>query len=91
MTNLLVYVLYGSLLVHIILVGICVYRVWRGENIADRLIGSDLVSTLAIAIFVLIAMLTEDNIYLDVALGLTALGFIAIVALSKFATDEEVF
>ncbi len=41
MENVLIVVLYISLSIHILLIGISVWRVWLGENIIDRLMGAD--------------------------------------------------
>ena len=68
-----------------------VFRIWHGENSIDRLIGVEMVSTLFLAILVLLAIINHDDIYIDVALGLAALGFIGTIALAKYATDEQVF
>jgi multisubunit Na+/H+ antiporter MnhF subunit len=82
--------LVGSLGVHIILIGVCVYRVWLGENVIDRLIGADLVGTLVLAILVLLGLIERTSIYFDVALGLAALGFVASVVLAKYLADQKV-
>jgi multisubunit Na+/H+ antiporter MnhF subunit len=83
-------VLVGSLGVHIVLIGICVYRVWLGENVIDRLIGADLVGTLVLAILVLMGLIERTSIYFDVALGLAALGFVASVVLAKYLADQKI-
>ena len=53
--------------------------------------GADLLGTLTLAILVLIALIDRDSIYIDVALGLAALGFIGIIALAKYVADEQMF
>jgi multisubunit Na+/H+ antiporter MnhF subunit len=70
---------------------VCVWRVWRGENIIDRLIGLDVTTTLTLAILVLIAILEENSLFIDVALGLTTLSAIASVALAKYVADQRMF
>ena len=80
-----------SLAVHIIMITVAVWRVWRGENVIDRLIGSDLISTLALAVLVLAALIVKNSIYLDVALGLTALSFVSTIALSKYIVDQSMY
>lgn len=84
-------VLNVSLAVHIALIAISVYRLWRGENLIDRLIGADLVTTLMLAILVLIALIKLNALYIDVALGLAALGFVGAIALAKYVADERIF
>ena len=91
METLLIGVLYISLVIHIVMIAIAVWRVWRGENVIDRLLGTELVSTLILAILVLISLIFRDSIYIDVALGLGALGFISTIALAKYVADEQMF
>jgi multisubunit Na+/H+ antiporter MnhF subunit len=91
MGTILTYVLYLALLVHIGLLAVVLWKVWRGENIIDRLMGADLLSTLTLAVLVLLALIERDSIYVDVALGLAALGFIGVIALAKYVADEQVF
>jgi multisubunit Na+/H+ antiporter MnhF subunit len=90
-TTILTYVLYLALLVHIGLLAVVLWRVWRGENIIDRVTGADLLSTLTLSILVLLALIERDSIYVDVALGLAALGFIGTIALAKYVADEQIF
>ena len=91
MNEILSIALYSSLVIHIFLIGIAVWRVWRGDNVIDRLMGTELVTTLFLAVLVLIALIFRDSIYIDVALGLGALGFIGTVALAKYLADEQMF
>ena len=84
-------VLYISLTVHIFLMAIAFWRVCRGENVIDRLMGLDLLSILTLAVLVLLALIFRRNIYLDVAMGLAALSFVGTIALAKYVADEQVF
>jgi multisubunit Na+/H+ antiporter MnhF subunit len=91
MTTILTYILYLALLVHIGLLAVILWRVWRGENVIDRLMGADLLGTLTLSILVLLALIEQDSIYVDVARGLAALGFISTIALAKYVADEQMF
>jgi multisubunit Na+/H+ antiporter MnhF subunit len=91
MLNTLLIVSYFSLAVHTLLIAVAIWRVWRGENVVDRLIGVELVSTLTLAVLVLVALISRKSIYIDVALALGALGFIGTMALTKYATDERMY
>lgn len=91
MGAILTYVLYLALVVHIGLLAVVLWKVWRGDNIVDRLMGADLLGTLTLAVLVLLALIERDSIYIDVALGLAALGFIGIIALAKYVADEQMF
>jgi multisubunit Na+/H+ antiporter MnhF subunit len=85
------YALNISLAIHIILLGVCVWRVGRGENLIDRLIGVDMTGTLILAILVLVTIITLNTIYIDIALALAALGFIATIALARYIAEQEMF
>jgi multisubunit Na+/H+ antiporter MnhF subunit len=91
METILSIVLQLALFIHTVLLAFAVYRVWRGREIMERIVGADLVATLTLAILVLMALIQVDNIYIDVALGLAALGVVGIIALAKFAVDEQMF
>ena len=84
-------ILYVSLLIHIVLMSVAFYRVWRGENVIDRLLGLDMLSTLTLAVLVLLSLINQRIIYLDIALGLAALGFVVMIALAKYVADEQMF
>jgi multisubunit Na+/H+ antiporter MnhF subunit len=91
MADILSVVLYVALIIHIGLVAIALWRVWRGENVIDRVIGFDLSGLLTLAILVLLSLIRQNSIYIDVALGLAALGFISTIALAKYLADEQMF
>ena len=91
MESALLIVLYFSLIVHIALIGISVWRVWQGENVIDRLIGADLIGTLTVCILLLIALFEKNSIFVDVAIGLVALSFVSTIALAKYVADEQMF
>jgi multisubunit Na+/H+ antiporter MnhF subunit len=91
MSTILTLTLYIALLTHIILMGIVLWRVLRGENVVDRLIGFDLTGTLTLAILVIVSLIEQASIFIDVALGLAALGFIGTIALAKYLADEQMF
>lgn len=91
MAGLLNFVLFTAMILHLIFIGIAVWKIWRGQNIVDRLIGADLISTLTMAIIILVALTLRNSIYIDVAFGLAALGFIGIFAYAKYVADHRVF
>ncbi len=91
MENLLLIVASISLFLHVVMGAIAVWRVWRGENVIDRLMAAELVSTLALAVLVLVALIERDSIFIDVALALAALGFVSTIALAKYVADEQMF
>lgn len=91
MQELLIYIATIALILHIGMLGIVVWFIWRGKTIADRLIGVDLVTTVLISVFVLLAIIQFDSIFIDLGLALAALGFISTIALAKYLADEQMF
>ncbi len=83
--------IYISLLVHIILMVVVAWRLWNGENVIDRLMASDLLSSLTLAVLVVVALIHRGRLYIDVAVGLAAMGYIAIIALAKYIADKRMF
>ncbi|MFZ5810309.1 MAG: monovalent cation/H+ antiporter complex subunit F [Chloroflexota bacterium] len=91
MTGIFELVLRLAVFVHLGLIGLSVWKVWKGENVIDRLIGVDLIGSLLTAILILIAVIQNMGIYLDIALGFTAVNFIGTVALARYAMDHRVY
>ncbi len=87
--TLLHWTLIASLAIHLILVAFCILRVWRGENVIDRLVGADVVGTLGLAILLLIGMQENSTLFLDAAVGLAALSYIGSIAFAKYVADRE--
>ena len=91
MENILNFTVWGVLIIHIGMLLVCVWRVWRGENIIDRLIGLDVTTMILLIILILIAIIEGNSIFFDIAIGLTALSAIASIALAKFIADQRMF
>lgn len=91
METILTSVLHAALVLHIVMIAVSAWRVWRGENPVDRLIGADLIGTLMLAILILVAVIELDSIYIDVALALAVLGSVGTIALAKYMADQQMF
>ena len=83
--------LYFSLLIHILLLCLAGWKLWKGENVIDRLMASDLFSNLTLAVLVLAAAISGQMVYVDVALGLAAIGYITVIAFAKYIADKRMF
>ena len=80
-----------SLVIHIAMIAVCVWRVWRGENAIDRLLAADVIGTIVLAIFIIIAISTNNQRFIDLALGLAALGFVGTLALARYIANRQMF
>ena len=57
----------------------------------DRLIASDLLSNLTLAVLVLVALIRHQFIYIDVALGLAALGYITVITFARYIAEKRAY
>lgn len=89
--DMLIGALHISLFIHVALMLVVIWRLFRGQNAIDRLMAADLAATLTLSILVLAALIHSHTVYIDVALGLAALGFVSVVAYAKFLTDRKIF
>ncbi|MEM9850902.1 MAG: monovalent cation/H+ antiporter complex subunit F, partial [Pseudomonadota bacterium] len=66
-------------------VGFALYRLARGPSLPDRVVALDMMTVAIVAFCGLAAISSCDAAFLDVALVLALLGFLATVALARFA------
>ena len=60
-------------------------RLARGPSLPDRVVALDLVTVLAVAFSALFAISSGEAAFLDVAIALALVAFLATVALARFA------
>jgi multisubunit Na+/H+ antiporter MnhF subunit len=56
------------------------FFLFRRRNFFDRLLGFDILGLLLVGAFILLAIERQDSFFLDLALALGGLGFVATVA-----------
>ena len=59
-------------------------RIVRGPHVADRVVALDMLSLLGVAAAGLAAVATDSVAFVDVALGVALVGFLATVAFAAF-------
>jgi len=59
-------------------------RLARGPRITDRVLALDLISGLCLSTLVLIALLSENATYLNVAIALAVISFLGTAALARY-------
>jgi len=55
-----------------------------GPTLADRVVALDMLALLGIAVIGVVAVKTEEYAYLDVAIALALVGFLATVAFARY-------
>lgn len=66
-----------------------VVRVLRGPTLADRILGLDVATTLGVGLIAVFAMTVGQWLYLDVAIALALVGFVATVAFARYLISQE--
>lgn len=80
-----------ALAVMVILLFISTYRIWRGENPADRLQAIDAATTILVGIIVVLAVTQRSSMLIDVGIALAALSFVGTVAIARYLSEGRVF
>jgi len=61
-----------------------VARILRGPTLPDRVLGLDMLVAIAIGFIAVIAIRSGYNLYIDIAIALSLVGFLATVAFARF-------
>lgn len=68
---------------------LCVVRLVRGPSLADRVVALDLLSAVAVGITATWSVAAGDAVYLDVALLVALVAFLATVAFARYAEQDK--
>jgi multicomponent Na+:H+ antiporter subunit F len=63
---------------------LCSFRIARGPTLPDRVLGLDMLTSVGIGYVAVIALRTGFQFYVDIAIALALVGFLATVALARF-------
>lgn len=73
-----------ALVVLIVSFLLTIFRIVRGPGLPDRILALDMLVTVGIGFIATIAIKTGFSVYLDVAIALGLVGFLATIALARF-------
>ena len=73
----------------IVLSFFCLYRVWRGPTIPDRIVAIDILGILVVGLCGLWAVSFEMDFLIDIALAWILLAFIGTLALAKYLSGKR--
>lgn len=79
------------LVIMVVLLAICTWRVAVGPSPADRLQAIDTITNLLIGIIVVLALVQGRAFLVDVALALAAFGFVSTVAIARYLGEGRMF
>ena len=82
------YLLVGIATVLIMNGALCLYRAAKGPTMPDRILGINVVGTIAICVLVMISYAIDSYLYLDVAIIYALLNFTGTVAVCRFLESE---
>lgn len=63
---------------------IVLFRLYKGPTLTDRVVALDVLSGLAIGFIAIVAIRTGEFLYVDLALALGLVGFLATVAFARY-------
>ena len=64
-------------------------RLVRGPSLADRVVALDLITVLAVSFAALVGLAFDERAFLDVALALALVAFLATVAFARYAEQSR--
>ena len=65
-----------------------VVRIIRGPTLADRILGLDVLTLLGIGAIGIFALRTGLSLYLDLAIALALVGFVATIAFARYLISQ---
>ncbi len=80
-----------ALIVLIVLLAPCVWRMVRAQHAAERLQAIDLLTTLLIGIVVVLAVVEGVAFLVDIGIALAAFSFIGTLAVARYLSEGGLF
>lgn len=68
---------------------LCLYRVFKGPNPADRIVGMDMLGILIMGICALLSISTQRSWYMDIGIAWGLQSFISTLAFTKFFEGKD--
>lgn len=74
-----------------ILFFLCLYRAYIGPTAADRVVAINVISTKVTVLIAAVAVVTEQNAFMDVALIYAMMSFIATISIAKYIEKGKLY
>jgi len=73
----------------VVAIFICLVRVIRGPTAPDRVLASDTINSIVIAVIVLLAVFYNNSMFVDVALVYAMISFLSTLIISKYIMEKK--
>jgi multicomponent Na+:H+ antiporter subunit F len=83
-TDFLHYCIVISLFLTLTSMALVIYRIYLGPSLPDRILALDLLVVAAVGVIIILAIWSGYHLYVDVAISLGLVGFLATVAFARF-------
>jgi len=68
---------------------LCLFRIGRGPTAPDRTVAIDILGTLVVGFCCVMALLTKQDFYMNIAIAWALLSFIGTIALAKYLEGRQ--
>ncbi|HAI22007.1 MAG TPA: cation:proton antiporter [Clostridiales bacterium UBA8153] len=68
----------------------CIYRLFTGPTLPDRIVAAQAITTKTLAVVTLLAFVYNQMIYLDIALTYALLAFLSVLAIARYLEGGKV-
>lgn len=72
-----------------IAIALTLWRLVRGPHMADRILALDVLSMLGIGVIAIFAVRAASSLYIDIAIALALLSFVATAAFARFLLERH--
>ena len=80
--------LYAAVVIGLVSISVgmvlCLYRLWKGPRLADRVLASDVFALHVVAFVILLSVYLRDLTFFDAALGVSIVGFASTVGFAQY-------
>lgn len=77
-----------AVLILVLLIGVCMVRLFLGPTPADRAVSVDTINTLTVAILIMLGVVFREIIFIDVAIVYALLSFVSTLYIAKYLGGE---
>ncbi|KUG07146.1 membrane bound hydrogenase, mbhb subunit [hydrocarbon metagenome] len=77
-----------AVLILVVLIGLCMVRLFLGPTPADRAVSLDTINTLTVAALIILGVIFRQIIFIDVAIVYALLSFVSTLYIAKFLGGE---